>query len=1196
MALNFYEPYWDRYYEYYNTMNVFRRYHVYAHHTVPISYKMALFHLVLAACFGIPCLATSSHYVRSTTSTTSCPSEPCLTLDDYVSNNDLYFTTNASFVLLEGEHYLNTSLTLRNAFNLTMSGTVATRVTVILLREATLSYINSQAIVFNSLDIVYYGKQGENLSQSALIFDNSHTQIVNVRFIGLVSNSLKSRGISFIQSGANLLNCSFLNGHSDYGGAISLQRSSTVALSKVDFINNTATMSGGAIFANNSELTFTSETLFLQNKIDTSNFQSGLVGGGAISILQTSAQFIDISCNFTENGQTSLLPVSSVDTAVLGGAIFVQQNSTILIQGKATFHNNSGGSGGAVFSVNSSLSLSGSVKFTSNDATNGFGGAIAAYTSDINYQEEIIFEQNSATSGGAIFIERSIMDCVDNITFAYNAARFRGGGVYAADSKVTISGMINFVENVAEGDGGGMGLEGFTAQLVLQAPVTVNFYRNAANLGGALFYLDSNGMYIDLCKPTAAFEKRACFFTSGVADMSSDVVSHMNFIENYASSGGAVLYGGALQLCQVFLSDNVYADGKEYFESISTFTDNGQSSKISSNPLKVCFCKGGRIVCSKNIEKRHIKRGELFNVSLVTVGQLDTPASSAVRAATFGYNTTIIPINYVNSGVCDNVGFRLLTKDDYVVMTLFTDGPCINVSNSHISVEVTLDPCPPGFDLDDDHCECEKRLLELDSSVSCDIDTGLIKRPGYSWIQPILDENDDYIGFIFRNECAFDYCKPSQDPVFLNFSMDTNDNQCAVHRTGTLCGACKDGYSLTLYNFQCKICENRYISLLFFFGFAGIALIAVLLVLQMTVAAGTINGLILYANIVNICRDIFLPFRNSNVTPLSIFISWVNLDFGIPVCLYNGLDAYAYAWFQFVFPFYLWFLIGIIIFSSKLSTKVGKLLGSNPVAVLATVILMSFTKLLDTTIGVLSHRYLTVYPDGSTRVVWSYDGNLNLFRGKHAVLAVVAICVIVFLLLPYILLLTFGYRLQAYSGKKGFFWFNRFKPLLDAYYAPFNKRTRYWTGFLLLVRACLFFTFLLNDVTFNYIAIEVSSIFTAIAVIAWLSNRVYEKLYVDILEASFILNICILTSASFHVQVTHGNQAALTYLSIAVAFVEFIGIIIFHLCLRIKIFQSCKCLKFKKVNKSSNETELERHDSIVTTNVLDIREPLLEED
>ena len=146
----------------------------------------------------------------------------------------------------------------------------------------------------------------------------------------------------------------------------------------------------------------------------------------------------------------------------------------------------------------------------------------------------------------------SIPLCLDNITFAYNTARFRGGGVYAVDSKVIVSGKINFVENVAEGDGGGMGLEGFTAQLVLQTPITVNFCSNTANFGGALFYLDSNAMYIDQCQSTTV-EKKACFFANGVAAVSSDMEIHMNFIENHASAGGAVLYGGALQLCQVLL-------------------------------------------------------------------------------------------------------------------------------------------------------------------------------------------------------------------------------------------------------------------------------------------------------------------------------------------------------------------------------------------------------------------------------------------------------------------------------------------------------------------------------------------------------------------------------------------------------------------------------------------------------------------
>ncbi len=42
----------------------------------------------------------------------------------------------------------------------------------------------------------------------------------------------------------------------------------------------------------------------------------------------------------------------------------------------------------------------------------------------------------------------------------------------------------------------------------------------------------------------------------------------------------------------------------------------------------------------------------------------------------------------------------------------------------------------------------------------------------------------------------------------------------------------------------------RYLALLFFFAAAGVLLVAFLLLLNLTVAAGTINGLIFYANIV----------------------------------------------------------------------------------------------------------------------------------------------------------------------------------------------------------------------------------------------------------------------------------------------------------------------------------------------------------
>ena len=64
----------------------------------------------------------------------------------------------------------------------------------------------------------------------------------------------------------------------------------------------------------------------------------------------------------------------------------------------------------------------------------------------------------------------------------------------------------------------------------------------------------------------------------------------------------------------------------------------------------------------------------------------------------------------------------------------------------------------------------------------------------------------------------------------------------------------------------------------------GVALVFVLLICKLTVATGTLSGLVFYANIVGVNRTIFLPVESTDA--LSVFIAWLNLDFGIETCFY----------------------------------------------------------------------------------------------------------------------------------------------------------------------------------------------------------------------------------------------------------------------------------------------------------------------
>ena len=170
------------------------------------------------------------------------------------------------------------------------------------------------------------------------------------------------------------------------------------------------------------------------------------------------------------------------------------------------------------------------------------------------------------------------------------------------------------------------------------------------------------------------------------------------------------------------------------------------------------------------------------------------------------------------------------------------------------------------------------------------------------------------------------------------------------------------------------------IVLIILFVLMGVALIFFLFVCKLTVATGILSGLVFYANIVGANRTIFLPVKSTDAS--SVFIAWLNLDFGIETCFYDGLDAYSKTWLQFVFPVYLWLLVGLMILVSHYSQRFANMLGSNPVSVLATLILLSYAKILRTLITAVYITYLE-YPANFNRKVWLHDANIDYLEGKH---------------------------------------------------------------------------------------------------------------------------------------------------------------------------------------------------------------------
>ena len=69
---------------------------------------------------------------------------------------------------------------------------------------------------------------------------------------------------------------------------------------------------------------------------------------------------------------------------------------------------------------------------------------------------------------------------------------------------------------------------------------------------------------------------------------------------------------------------------------------------------------------------------------------------------------------------------------------------------------------------------------------------------------------------------------------------------------------------------------------------------SVFVVSKLTTAVGTINGLIFYTNIVVASPSTFFPYVFQKLIFSFVFISWLNLDLGIEICFFDGMDVYIY--------------------------------------------------------------------------------------------------------------------------------------------------------------------------------------------------------------------------------------------------------------------------------------------------------------
>uniref|UniRef100_A0A1X7UF08 Right handed beta helix domain-containing protein n=1 Tax=Amphimedon queenslandica TaxID=400682 RepID=A0A1X7UF08_AMPQE len=1079
-----------------------------------------------------------------------------LLMDDHYHDNK---SSDMSFILLPGVHILNSSLLFRNLNSVSFIG-----------HEGQMNRSNDSSIRHSEVTLSCSG----NATYSAFTLDSvQHVSIAGFTITGcgngiLLTNvsSFKMLSVSILNSAGSgimytknegkgtvmMYDCFFFKNcqHGSQCFHASIKGNNSIVSANVthtSFSTGLHTLAGLYIDINSTENTTTNCTTgdyqeYSTVQITRCSFLNNSAPNGGLNIKTILTNVYITGSTFSANNfsRGDSLPVAS-------GLTLSTLNSNIVSLHKLNVSGNTGR--GAYVEVQCErktkcfpLTICDSV-FERNTASYGGGLLIVSLFVNIELNNVAIFSNTYNHASDYDNHYSSLLCYCSHL----NRRKVKISGLKVIGNEMTgvLSIMCELVfsndasiiaNNTSPHNGGGIWLDNkSSAKTISNKGGVVELINNTAVKGGGI-YSES----YSLLREVYPFRVPAC--QTGLL--------RAHFTNNTAIVAGNDVYGGNVFECRKNNDIDSFFDVLDCNESTPLLNKFSKpiSSAISSNPYGVCTCtEANGVNCSSRSIQKEVYPGGRVYLSLVTVGMCGGISPSVLTMETNSVNVTLGNSKQETGTQCKNFSYTVKQfgqETDNSFMTIGTTGSSYYFDDSPLTVHIKFLSCPHGFQLKSGECVCDP-ALEKAEDIQCNVSWAEypIRQSQNRWIY----YDQDYNCTIVHENCPVNYCKTTETYL----SIDDPDTQCTQNRSGTLCGSCSTGLSLMLGSNRCYKCNNKYLSLILVFIVAGVALVAFLLVTNLTVSVGSINGLLFYANTFKLNAITFYS-NDANLPVLSQFISWLNLDLGIETCFIDGLDGYWKTWLQFVFPVYIWLIVGAIIIGSHYSGRLSRIFGNNNVPVLATLILMSYSKILRSVTRSLMFSSIKC-SDKYTHHVWSIDANIEYFSFKHSILFLMSV---VFLLVGMI------YTGLVFSSQ----WLQRLnckiccrtdpmfklKPLIDAYTGPFKDKYRFWTGLLLVSRALIASIF--SYTTGSAIHLNDFIIVVLCGILIWLSSGgIYRETIVGRIELIYIVNILmlsLLTMLSNHLE--WGINPYLTGVSVSISLVLFLLTIIAHTHIAIK--------------------------------------------
>ena len=894
----------------------------------------------------------------------------------------------------------------------------------------------SNVIFEGSSMITVNNNQAMNWGGAFWVFYNSDITFKENSTVAIDNNTAYNDGGAFYI----VANCDVLleenssvtisnNQAKDYGGALNIQQNSNVVIegnSEVEFYNNTAKADGGVLYAEvncNATIKGHSVVIFDNNVA---------LGDGGVVFSR-----INSDITFQEN---STVKFNDNRANYFGGALCYKQNSNIIFEHNCTvtFDRNTASQGGAIFSMfNIVFTDSSTVRFANNEAL--LGGA--AYFTHLTFKGNtaIMFNNNKAVlNGGALYSDHSsiIVKQKPTLTFTQNNAE-NGGAIFTSTLLVSDQSDVTFNRNTAEQDGGAIYLND-EGDLIFDNSSTVTLISNTAdNYGGAI--------YSNITQNTKYFN-----------------ISDINFSDNTADVAGNLPYIDVPKSCDT----NCLTDRTVGINGI--LQDSLVENEIATSPRTLKLHHPAKYIDNDTVECENyyidnIMLGQEVTIHACVLDYYSKPAE-VTQFKIIGENHqnyyiqgseyASISCNHTIEGV-SIVGNKSISDLPLQYSVLFTSmlHNAFKSTRKIISVYLTvrLSPCHPAFQYNSESQKCE--CYSNNEIVFCSGSNSTIKR-GY-WFGQVTGIQT--VTFCPINYCNFTCCKTTNGYYHLS---PVRVNQCRLHRSGSACGNCEEGYTLSFDSPEC-ISNNKcttgqtilVVTLTVFYWF--VVIVAVFIIMYYQLGIGYFYAVTYYYSVVDILLSQYTDLSDGLYITVTIMSSVAKVipQFLGQLCLLKDMSGIDQQFIHYLHPLVVSLILIMISWLARHFKRFADFVSRGIIHAICFLLLLSYTSVATTSL--LLMRSLRFADVDNVYTYLSPDN--KYFHGRHLVYGIIAIILVVLIVigLPLLLLLE-----PFLNSKVNFI---RIKPLLDQFQGCYKDKYRYFAAYYMICRLIIITIIIANS-------------------------------------------------------------------------------------------------------------------------------------